>query len=57
MQLDISNGASSSLNVLHVWAYEICIKIYHLLTLNILFVPLKTIALYMAYYAKNLINF
>ena len=57
MQFDTLNGASSSLNALRVFAYKICIKIYHLLTLNILFVPLKTIALYMAYYAKNLINF
>ena len=39
MQLDILNGASSSLNVLRVWAYEICIKIYSLLTLNIHFSP------------------
>jgi len=51
MQLDILNGASSSLNALRVCAYEICIKIYHLLTLNILFVPLKNIALFLEYYA------
>jgi hypothetical protein len=51
MQFDTLNGALSSLNLLRVCAYEICIKFNYLLPLNILFVPLNSIAFFLAYYA------
>lgn len=57
MQFDILNRASSSLNILLVYVYEICTKIYNFLTFSIHFFPLNSIAIFLAYCTTNLINF
>jgi hypothetical protein len=57
IQFDILYRALSSLKALPVYAYEICTKIYHFLTLNIHFLSLTWTTIFLAYYATNIIHF